>query len=142
MCGDVMGPTVGPLDSFATPVFVSPSLLLPLPLLHAPRCSNHTILGPRAELLEGEEGFALSQGTWQRDGWRELDDLRKKLEGLKELRELVRGLGRSGGKGPLRKAPEQVGGPVGVLNPVAVSSLLVFAVGLPWTAATCTVQRG
>jgi hypothetical protein len=62
-----------------------------------------------AELLEGEEGFALSQGVWQRDGWRELDDLRKKLEGLKELRELVRGLGRSGGKGPLRKAPEQVG---------------------------------
>jgi hypothetical protein len=61
-----------------------------------------------SELLEGEEGFALSQGTWQRDGWRELDDLRKKLEGLKELRELVRGLGRSGGKGPLRKAPEQV----------------------------------
>lgn len=58
-------------------------------------------------MLEGEEGFALSQGTWQRDGWRELDDLRKKLEGLKELRELVRGLGRSGGKGPLRKAPEQ-----------------------------------
>jgi len=50
----------------------------------------------------------LSQGTWQRDGWRELDDLRKKLEGLRELRELVRGLGRSGGKGPLRKAPEQV----------------------------------
>jgi hypothetical protein len=61
-----------------------------------------------AELLEGEEGFALSQGTWQRDGWRELDDLRKKLESLKELRELVRGLGRSGGKGPLRKAPEEV----------------------------------
>jgi hypothetical protein len=60
------------------------------------------------ELLEGEEGFALSQGTWQRDGWRELDDLRKKLESLKELRELVRSLGRSGGKGPLRKAPEEV----------------------------------
>eukprot|EP00775_Hariotina_reticulata_P007193 gene7193-7407_t len=64
-----------------------------------------------SELLEGEEGFALSQGTWQRDGWRELDDLRKKLEQLKELRELVRSLGRSGGKGPLRRAPEEVEAP-------------------------------
>ncbi|KAF8063042.1 viaA [Scenedesmus sp. PABB004] len=61
-----------------------------------------------SELLEGQEGFALSQGTWQRDGWRELDDLRKKLESLKELRDLVRSLGRSGGKGPLRRAPEEL----------------------------------
>jgi hypothetical protein len=30
-----------------------------------------------SELLDGEEGFALSQGTWARSGWRELDDLRK-----------------------------------------------------------------
>jgi hypothetical protein len=36
--------------------------------------------------LEGEEGFALSQGVWQRDGWRELDDLRAKLEKLKVMR--------------------------------------------------------
>lgn len=34
--------------------------------------------------------------------------LRKKLEDLRELRELVRQLGRGGGKGPLKKAPEQV----------------------------------
>lgn len=71
---------------------------------------THTPTLLPAELLEGEEGFALSQGTWQRDGWRELDDLRKKLERLQELRELVRGLGRSGGKGPLRRAPEEVRG--------------------------------
>eukprot|EP00879_Flechtneria_rotunda_P013426 GHRR01014017.1.p1 GENE.GHRR01014017.1~~GHRR01014017.1.p1 ORF type:complete len:601 (+),score=219.05 GHRR01014017.1:188-1990(+) len=64
-----------------------------------------------SELLEGQEGYALSQGTWQRDGWRELDDLRRKLENLKELRELVRSLGRSGGKGPLRRAPEEVDAP-------------------------------
>jgi hypothetical protein len=65
------------------------------------------------ELLEGQEGFSLSAGTWRKDGWRELDDLRKKLEQLKELRELVRSLGRSGGKGPLRRAPEAVSGGAG-----------------------------
>lgn len=41
-------------------------------------------------------------------GWREVAALRKKLEDLRELRELVRQLGRGGGKGPLKKAPEQV----------------------------------
>ena len=43
-------------------------------------------------------------------GWREVASLRKKLEELRELRDLVRQLGRGGGKGPLKKAPEQVGG--------------------------------
>ena len=42
-------------------------------------------------------------------GWREVAALRKKLEDLRELRDLVRQLGRGGGKGPLKKAPEQVG---------------------------------
>jgi hypothetical protein len=50
----------------------------------------------------------LSQALWRDSGWQEVDDLRKKLEQLTELRELVRSLGRSGGKGPLRRAPEQV----------------------------------
>jgi hypothetical protein len=58
--------------------------------------------------MDGPEGFDLSKGTWKRDGWNELDELRKKLEDLKELRELVRSLGRGGGKGPLRLAPEEV----------------------------------
>lgn len=55
-----------------------------------------------------KQGFDLSQGIWRDSGWRELEDLRKKLEALKELRELVRSLGRAGGKGPLRRAPEEV----------------------------------
>lgn len=38
----------------------------------------------------------------------QVEDLRKKLEKLPELRELVRKLGRSGGKGPKRRAPEEV----------------------------------
>jgi hypothetical protein len=42
-------------------------------LLPRPPCLSR----PPKDLLEGEEGFALSQGTWQRSGWRELDDLRK-----------------------------------------------------------------
>ena len=40
--------------------------------------------------------------------------LRRKLEELRELRELVRQLGRGGGTGPLKQAPEQVGGSAGV----------------------------
>jgi hypothetical protein len=35
-------------------------------------------------------------------GWSQLDELRKKLEDLRELRDLVRSLGRGGGWGPLR----------------------------------------
>jgi len=42
-----------------------------------------------------------------RQGWAQLDELRKKLEDLKELRDLVRSLGRGGGWGPLRRAPVQ-----------------------------------
>lgn len=36
-----------------------------------------------SELVDGPEGFDLSKGTWRRNGWKELDDLRKKLENLK-----------------------------------------------------------
>ncbi|GAB4822634.1 hypothetical protein N2152v2_009680 [Parachlorella kessleri] len=58
-------------------------------------------------LLEGPEGFDASKGLWRSSGWRDIDSLRRKLETLKELRELVRSLGRGGGKGPLKKAPEE-----------------------------------
>ena len=37
-----------------------------------------------------------------------MDTLREQLENLKELRDLVRSLGRGGGWGPLRRAPVQV----------------------------------
>jgi uncharacterized protein with von Willebrand factor type A (vWA) domain len=74
-------------------------------------------LGDLSDVLDaagegGEGGFDLSKGVWTRaaGGWRELDELRRKLEGLRELRDLVRSLGRAGGKGPLRRAPEQVEG--------------------------------
>lgn len=59
-------------------------------------------------LLEGQEGFDLSKGTWRRSGWRELENLRRVLEKCPELRVLVRQLGRGGGKGPLRRAPEEL----------------------------------
>ena len=51
----------------------------------------------------------LFQGNmWRRKGWAAMDTLRERLEDLKELRDLVRSLGRGGGWGPLRRAPVQV----------------------------------
>lgn len=37
-----------------------------------------------------------------------MSGLRELLENLKELRELVRSLGRGGGRGPIRRAPKEV----------------------------------
>lgn len=55
----------------------------------------------------GAAGFDLGSGMWRRKGWTEMDSMRSKLEHLKELRDLVRSLGRGGGWGPLRRAPVQ-----------------------------------
>ena len=55
----------------------------------------------------GAAGFDLGSGMWRRKGWAEMDSMRSKLESLKELRDLVRSLGRGGGWGPLRRAPVQ-----------------------------------
>lgn len=70
-------------------------------------------------LLDGPEGFDASEAVWHHTGWKQLASLRKKLENLKELRDLVRSLGRGGGKGPIRRAPQQIfssGMPPGVLR--------------------------
>jgi len=70
-------------------------------------------------LLEGPEGFDASAAVWHNTGWTQLQSLRKKLENLKELRDLVRSLGRGGGKGPIRRAPQQIyksGMPLGVIR--------------------------
>ncbi|KAA6415263.1 MAG: hypothetical protein FRX49_13645 [Trebouxia sp. A1-2] len=71
------------------------------------------------DLMDGKSGFDSSTSVWQQTGWGEVDNLRKKLENLKELRDLVRQLGRAGGKGPLRKAPQEIwssGKPPGVVR--------------------------
>ncbi|CAL8461911.1 g1442 [Coccomyxa elongata] len=60
------------------------------------------------DLMEGPVGYDLSHALWKSDGWREMKELRKKLENLKELRDLVRKLGRASGKGPKRRAPEEI----------------------------------
>lgn len=60
------------------------------------------------EALLGGSGFELQGNIWRRQGWSQLDELRRKLEDLKELRDLVRSLGRGGGWGPLRRAPVQL----------------------------------
>ena len=70
-------------------------------------------------LLDGSEGFDAAQAVWHHTGWKQLASLRKKLENLKELRDLVRSLGRGGGKGPIRRAPQQIfssGMPPGVIR--------------------------
>ncbi|KAG2436957.1 hypothetical protein HXX76_006473 [Chlamydomonas incerta] len=59
------------------------------------------------EALLGGDSFDLQGAIWKRAGWSQLDELRRKLEELKELRDLVRSLGRGGGWGPLRRAPVQ-----------------------------------
>uniref|UniRef100_A0A7S0RJC1 VWFA domain-containing protein n=1 Tax=Chlamydomonas leiostraca TaxID=1034604 RepID=A0A7S0RJC1_9CHLO len=59
------------------------------------------------EALLGGGEFSLGGNIWKRAGWGQLDELRRKLEDLKELRDLVRSLGRGGGWGPLRRAPVQ-----------------------------------
>ena len=59
-------------------------------------------------LMEGPEGFDQTSGLWDKRGWEQVADLRKKLEKLTELRILVRSLGRAGGRGPKRRAPEEV----------------------------------
>jgi hypothetical protein len=72
-----------------------------------------------SDLTEGPEGFDVSKGLWQQTGWQELDSLRKKLEELRELRDLVRSLGRGAGRGPLRRAPrqrERQGMPIGLVR--------------------------
>lgn len=59
------------------------------------------------ESLLGSGEFSLDGNVWNRKGWQKMDELREKLENIKELRDLVRSLGRGGGWGPLRRAPTQ-----------------------------------
>lgn len=61
-------------------------------------------------LMDGPKGFDLSRNLWKMSGWKQLEKLRKQLENLRELRDLVRQLGRGGGRGPRRRAPREVGG--------------------------------
>jgi uncharacterized protein with von Willebrand factor type A (vWA) domain len=44
------------------------------------------------ELLDGPQGWDLTKGVWKESGWREFQNLRKKLQNLRELRDLVRTL--------------------------------------------------
>jgi hypothetical protein len=72
-----------------------------------------------SSLLDGPSGFDRSHAAWGDDGWTEVAALTTVLERCRELRDLVRSLGRAAGRGPLRRAPAQVearrGGP-GVLR--------------------------
>lgn len=60
---------------------------------------------------DGGRGFDASAGLWQDVGWREVAALSRVLSECRELRDLVRSLGRSAGRGPRRRAPAQVAAP-------------------------------
>ena len=60
--------------------------------------------------MAGPDGYDLSRALWHDAGWAEVADLRRRLEDLAELRDLVRQLGRASGRGPKRRAPQEVRG--------------------------------
>ena len=66
------------------------------------------MLSASAGLMAGPDGYDLSTALWHDAGWAEVADLRKRLENLTELRDLVRQLGRASGRGPKRRAPQEV----------------------------------
>ena len=79
-------------------------VLLPCKGIH-----GHTATRTSHSLHQRLEDCGPWQGNmWRRKGWAAMDQMREKLEALKELRDLVRSLGRGGGWGPLRRAPVQV----------------------------------
>eukprot|EP00887_Chlorella_sp_A99_P000547 scaffold17.g547.t1 len=93
------------------------------------------------ESLLGGAGFDLGGSIWGRKGWADMDNMRQKLEDVKELRDLVRSLGRGGGWGPLRRAPIQyldMKGRPGLLRTVleAQASAAALGGGQPRGAAT------
>ncbi|KAK9838520.1 hypothetical protein WJX81_004867 [Elliptochloris bilobata] len=59
-------------------------------------------------LMSSPDGYDLSRALWHDAGWAEVADLRRRLENLTELRDLVRQLGRASGRGPKRRAPQEV----------------------------------
>ena len=61
-----------------------------------------------AGLMTGPDGYDLSRALWHDAGWAEVGNLRRRLENLTELRDLVRQLGRASGRGPKRRAPQEV----------------------------------
>lgn len=44
------------------------------------------------DLTDGTEGYSLEKGMWQSHGWQELEELRKRLQNMKDLRDLIRRL--------------------------------------------------
>ena len=68
-------------------------------------CDRLLLLG--FPLVSPQLECSLQGALWQRKGWKEMDKMRAQLEDLRELRDLVRSLGRGGGGGPLRRAPVQ-----------------------------------
>jgi len=77
------------------------------PAVEALRRAGATFDGVE-ELLGGRQAtFDVRAALWRRRGWSEMDGLRKQLADCRQLRDLVRSLGRGAGWGPLRRSPVQ-----------------------------------
>ena len=79
----------------------------------APACASLRRAGAAFNGLDtgvvgGSRGaFALADPSWSRKGWAAMEKYRRTLEDCRELRDLVRRLGRGAGWGPLRLSPTQ-----------------------------------
>jgi hypothetical protein len=100
--------------------------------------------------MAGPDGYDLSRALWRDAGWAEVAELRRRLEDLAELRDLVRQLGRASGRGPKRRAPQEArrvppqapGGACGAAGPECRAPRAELAARVGGAARACEAAEG